>query len=403
MTPTLFLATVLCLAADASAAPEATPVAFEFKDTATYEKRPVLQYRAIDFRNTPMRPLADERKFDAGTLYGLVPVGPKPDTALTIVWRPKAAGGPELWLDADGDGKLTDDERHTMSGRDLEVPATIVVQLEPKRQTVKRTLLFRRSALGDGLRYTVRGYMQGRLELGGKKYTALLIDGNADGCFNSIGRDRVWIDLNGNGRFDPLVEQFPLGKPISHNREVYVVRCDSLASAVVATLRSAGQGKLRIALAKKLAKPATVSAELVSDLGELVAIDKLDEPVSVPFGKYRISSVQLETADAAGQKWTYSFYSEKNKNYTVPKDGQTTISMLGRIDMSVSLSSSDDGKASPGQTISIQPKLLADGSLYLSSCTVGGSSESRRAEGNAEILLNGPDGKTVSRGLTGFS
>ena len=53
MTPTLFLAAMLCVAADSPAA----PVAFEFKDAATYENRPVLQYRAIEFRDSPVRPL----------------------------------------------------------------------------------------------------------------------------------------------------------------------------------------------------------------------------------------------------------------------------------------------------------------------------------------------------------
>jgi hypothetical protein len=389
---------MLCVAADLPA----TPVAFEFKDAATFENRSVLQYRAIEFRDSPVRPLGEERKFGAGARYGMVPVGPKPETALTIVWRPTAPGGPEVWLDANGDGKLTDDERHVMSGRDLEIPATITVQLEPKPVKVRRTLLFRRSALGDGLRYAVRGYMQGQLNLGGMKYAALLVDGNADGCFNTVGQDRVWIDLNRDGHFDPLIEQFPLGKPIIHNHEVYVVRCDASASAVVANLRSADQGKVRIALARKLGLPAKLSAELVSDLGELVSIDKLDEPFPLPVGDYRLLALKIETRDANGQTWTYNFYEEKAKTYTVRANRETAIAAMGQIEMNVSLSV-ENGKVSPGQTISIQPKLIADQSLYLASCTLGTDAESRRAEGNAEIALLAPDGKVANRGLTGFS
>ena len=48
----------------AAADSPAMPVAFEFKDAATYENRPVLQYRAIEFRESPVRPLGDDRKFD---------------------------------------------------------------------------------------------------------------------------------------------------------------------------------------------------------------------------------------------------------------------------------------------------------------------------------------------------
>jgi hypothetical protein len=396
-TSTIFLAAMLTLAAD----PPAEPVAFEFKDAAAYQGRPVLQYRAIEFRDAPVRPLGD-RKFAAGALYGLVPVGPAPETALAIVWLPKAPGGPELWLDANGDGKLSDDEHHVMAGRSTEIPATITVETKPKPQKVQRTLVFRRSSLGDGLRYAVRGYTQGRLDLGGTKYATLLIDGNANGCFDTVGQDRVWIDLNQDGRFDPLVEQFPLGKPLTRGRDVYVVRSDALARAVAANLRSAGQGKLRLVLAKKPAARPKVFAEFVSDLGELVTIDKLDEATAVPYGDYRLSALKLEVPDPGGQTWSYYFYCQSAKNCTVPTNRETTVTLLAAIGMEMSLELGG-GKAAPGQTISIQPRLIADGSLYLSRCTVGRDCNVQQAEGSAEVLLLGPDGKTVARGLTGFS
>ena len=48
MTAALVFAAMLCMA-DAPA----KSVALEFKDAATYENRPVLQYRAIEFRDWP--------------------------------------------------------------------------------------------------------------------------------------------------------------------------------------------------------------------------------------------------------------------------------------------------------------------------------------------------------------
>ncbi len=393
-----FLLAALCMAVDAPA----TPAAFDFKDATTHGGRSVQHYRAVEFRNVPVRPLKTEHKFPAGTLYGVVRVGPNFDTALTIVWAAKAPGAAELWLDANGDGRLADDERHAMSGRQMEIPATFTAQLGPKPRKVARTLLFRRSSLGDGLRYSVRGYMQGRLDLGGTKYATLLVDGNANGCFDTVGQDRVWIDLNRDGCFDPLVEQFPLGKIITRGSDVYVVRSDATASAVVARLRSAGQGKLRLVLAKKPPAAAKVTAELISDLGELVVIDKLDEATAVPFGDYRLSSLKLEAADSTGQLWTYNFDSRTNRNYSVPTGHETTVTLLREVAMKVSLRSGGQ-RVGAGETVAIQPELIADGSLYLSRCTVGKDADRQQAEGNAEILLLGPDGKVVSRGLTGFS
>jgi hypothetical protein len=399
---TLFFTAILCMAADTPATP--VSAAFEFTDMAAYENRPVMQYRAIDFRDKPARPLGEDRKFADGTTYGLVPVGPKPETSLTIVWNPKAEGGPELWLDANADGNLSDDERHVMTGRDLEIPASITIQIKPAVKA-ERTLLFRRSAAGDGLRYTVRGYAQGRLNLGEKQYAVLIIDGNANALFDTVGQDRVWIDLNEDGRFDGLTEKFPLGKPIIQGEDVYVIRSDATASEVSANLRSAGQGKLRLTLGDKPDLKAKITAELVSDLGELVVIDKLDEATAVPFGQYRVSSLKLEVPDAKKQTWIYNFYNEKTINYSVPTNQETTITLLDQLDMNVSLSrtGSEGEKITAGQTVSVEPRLTADKSLYLSSCTIGEGEQSRAAEGSAEILLLSADGKAISRGITGFS
>ena len=323
----------LLLAAE-PAAPGAS-VALEFTDSATFEGRTVSQYRAIEFRDTPVRPLHGEFKPSPGVLYGLVPVGPKPETALAIVWCPKAAGGPELWLDANADGRLSADERHRMSGRDLEITATITVQLDPQPKRVQRTLLFRRSVLGDGLRYAVRGFAQGSLRLGGEKHRVLLVDGNADGCLDTVGQDRIWIDLNRDGQFDPLTEQFLLGKPITKAGEVYVIRSDPLAAAVRVNQRSAAQGKLRLTLSGRPGPVAKASVELISDIGELVAIDRLGEPVAVPTGEYRISWLKVEMTDPTGQLWSYSFYQDQAKNHVVQAGRETAVALLGKLAMNV--------------------------------------------------------------------
>jgi hypothetical protein len=401
MSPFLLLSALLLGAGDKPAIPAA---AFEFVDADHFEGRSVAQYRAIEFRDKPARPLSADFKAEPGMLYGLVPVGPRPETALMIVWCPKAAGGPVLWLDADGDGRFSPGERHLMPGRTLEVPATITVQLEPTRNQVKRTLLFRRSALGDGLRYAVRGFARGTLSLGKTRHAALLIDGNADGCFDTVGQDRVWIDLDGDGHFDPFTEQFLLGKPITKDGEVYLVRSDPLAAAVQVNQRSADRGKLRLELAVKPDRPAKVSAELVSDLGELVSIDKLGEAADVPVGKYSLSWLKLEMTDSASQSWTYSFYRDKGKDYEVRSGRETPVSLMAGLVLKVEMDTERYGRTpAPGDTVVVSPRLVADGSLYLSSCTIGKGETASSAEASAEIALLSLEGKIISRGITGFS
>jgi hypothetical protein len=396
VTISVLLSLILALAADS---PDSA--SFEFKDAAVYENRTVLLYRAIEFHGTLAKPLVEERKFAEKTQFGLILVGANRDTALSVAWNPKAQDGPELWLDANADGKLSDDERHAMIGRDLEVPISFQLQLDPPIRA-QRTLLIRRSASDNGLRYAVRGYAQGRLKLGGAEFAVLLIDGNANARFDSIGQDRVWIDLNEDGKFDALTEQFPLGKPLLREKEVYVIGSDSTAAAVRARLRSEGQGKIRLALGQKVDPKTKIAAEMVSDLGELVVVNDLDKPIDVPFGQYRLANLKIDAPDASGQTWTYNFDVDKSRNHKVPTGQETTVVLLDKFAMKVSLGETR-GKVSPGQTLSIQPRLTADDWLYLTSCRVGKEADFRQAEGSAEILLLAPDGTVASRGLSGFS
>jgi hypothetical protein len=390
---------VFCLGLWLGAAAETTG-ALEFKDAGVFDGRSVLQSRAIEFRQTPAKPLAIDRAVLEGAQYGLLPVGPTPETALAVVWLPKLPGGPELWLDADGDGRLAPAERHVFSGRELERPARITVQLQPEAKQVERTIVFRRSSLGDGLRYAVRGFVQGRIVIGGHLHAMLLIDGNADGCFNSVGHDRVCVDLDDDGRFDPITEQFPLGKPLPLGGQVYVIRSDPLATHVVAGLRSAEQGKLSLSLAGR--QPGKMLAHLLSDLGELVTIDKLDQPVNVPTGTYFVSSLDLELTDAAGETWSYAFSKDKGEQHTVTAGQQTSVVLLRALAMQVGFER-NSGRIRPGDNVTITPRLTAGDGLVLSRCQVGKDQDFRPAEASAEILLLSRDGQMISRGVTGFS
>lgn len=243
-------------------------------------------------------------------------------------------------------------------------------------------------------------FVQGRIEFGGRPHATVLIDGNANGCFNTVGQDRLWIDLNDDGRFDSITEQFPLGKPLRHEGQTYVVRANPLASSVLASLRSAEQGKLCLVLADK--QNAKISAQLLSDLGELVAIDQLGSGVDVPTGEYRVSSLQLEMPDAAGETWSYSFYEDKGPQHRVQTGQRTQIVLLPGLLMKVTLER-QSGKIRPGDNVTITPRLSASDGLVLSSCKVGKNQDFCQAEGAAEILLFSLDGKVISRGVSGFS
>ena len=82
-----------------------------------------------------------------------------------------------------------------------------------------------------------------------------------------------------------------------------------------ASRRGAERGRLSLSLAGS--KPVRISAQLLSDLGELVTIDKLEAPVEVPTGAYRVASVEIELVDDAGENWSYSFREDKGEERSV--------------------------------------------------------------------------------------
>ncbi len=82
MNPLLLCCAVVCLTGDAPA----EPVAFELKDAAVHEDRPMVHYRAIEFRDAPVQPLAGDFSPADGARYGQLPVGSAPETALAVVW-----------------------------------------------------------------------------------------------------------------------------------------------------------------------------------------------------------------------------------------------------------------------------------------------------------------------------
>lgn len=379
-----------------------SPAALEYTDMASCRGRSTAQYQALELRDKPVRPMDDQPTFPDGAKYGLVQLGPtpKPGLGLLLVWIPDAKGGPLLWLDADADGKLTEAERHVMSDKKLELSATMVVGGEPTPLEVQRKLCFRRASNG-GLRYAVFGRAEGKLKLGENQYDVILFDGDGNGCLDTVGHDRLWIDLNGDGRFSLLTEQFPLGKPIYRGGEIYVVRSDPLGKAVTANLRSVGDAKLKIVLAATPEAKLTGEVEVASDIGEFAAIEKFGEFTTVPYGEYRICRVNLKALDADGKYWSYYFYPEKQRYYPAPRDKETVIPLLADLEVNVRTDVKGD-TVKPGQTIMVYPEIIADESMSLSYCSKSSSENARGSGVKAEVLFIGPDGKTIQRTVDGF-
>jgi len=373
--------------------------AWEFHDSATYDGRSMLTFRAVELGDTPVRP-GTERDRPAGKAsYSLLAVGASPEHFLELVWLPETGA---VWLDGDGDGRFAPSERHRLGAGPLEVPILLGVNKPgEKLKQLKRTVVLRRAADG-GLRYAVRGYASGTLRLGGQDYAALLTDGNADGCFDSAALDRIWIDLDRDGLFDPLIEQLPLGKPLTIAGKSYLVKPNPDGSSVQVRERPSAKGSVRLVLTdRKDAVAQAVSVNLVSDWGELVTITSAQEAVSLPVARYAVDTLRFQLADSKGRRWQYHFAGSRRFDVEVTSGAEKTVSLLSGLRLAIDLNPSK-GQVDPGDDVYVTPNLRTPAGLYLVNCEKSERPHDAFSSSHADIRLANTGGETLARQQSGF-
>jgi len=371
----------------------APPAAWEFRDEPARDGRSMVTFRTVDLGDVPPRPLHADDKPPAGARFGDLRLGPGGATRRLVVWH--AATG-SLWLDVDGDGRFSATERHTLGKEPLKFRTTFPVG----DASLTRTLILKRR--GDGIACAVRGYMSGSVALGGKTYAALLTDGDADGCFDGPAADRIWIDLDGDGKFDPLTEQFPLGSALTHAGTAYLLRPDPAGTRVTVRERPSETGTVRVTVSR-LAKAEVVemTTELVSEWGELVAVTAADKPHPLPAGRYRLDGVQLKLKDGDGQVWTYRFAGTRDLVTTIEKGKDTRLDVTAGLRVPVELTAAGDG-ARPGQPVRVRADVITAVGLYLTECEVTARGGGYAQPVRAAVRLAGPGSEPVDEVQAGF-
>jgi hypothetical protein len=375
------------------AASHEEPPDWKFIDEATLAGRSVLSYRTVELADTSSRPLHADDKPPQGSKFGSIGVGPGGRERLDLVWHP---GTSTLWFNADGDGRFAVLERHPLGDPPLE--ATIEITFGETAK-LRRTVRVRKR--NEGLAWAIRGYNTGHVTIGGKSVLAALTDGDADGCFDGAGKDRIWLDLDGDGKFDPLAEQFPLGAAITANGTALLVQPRPDGLSVQVRERPKENGSVRVQVPRMAnTQVLELTAHYISEFGELIVVKKTDQPQPFPAGKYRVDSVQLALADSDGKIWRYSFYSSSRKYEIEVEKGKQTLHQLLR-DPKVEVSFDVKGGIHAGEAVQVQADILAGG-LYLSRCEVTAKNARDEKEGYAEIKLTEPGSLVLDQCTTEF-
>lgn len=377
----LVLLTLLC---------QPTPT-WTFHDAAEHAGRSVLTFRAIETTDTPLHTLHHDDRPAAGAKFGIIPLGHREKSPLYLVWMSKEA---IVWIDANRDGRYDAKERHSLQDGKLELKVTLATD----SGTLERTLLVRRR--DDGLVYAIRGYMAGTVTLAGKAYPALLLDKNSDGCFDAAGKDRIRIDLNQDGRFDPLTEEFLLGAALHHAGDHHYLRANAAGTQVAVQSRPKETGTIRFHVKHDdEATVAKLSAHLVSEWGELHEITKAGAALQLPAGKYSFDSLQLTLQDNSKRFWHYTFAADGRFEFEVKAGQERDINLLP--DLRAVPGSPE--RTNPGARVQVQPNLVTSTGLYLTRASRSYNAEDAWGEDlRAQLELLGPGSRVLDQFTSGF-
>jgi hypothetical protein len=275
-------------------------------------------------------------------------------------------------------------------------------------KTQQRTVIFRFGTVGRILSLAAAGYLEGSVEIAGRTHRARRQDGDGNGLFTDL-QDRLWIDLNDDGRWDAVNEQFLYAPILTLGGERYALRSDPLGTRLsMGKVEGTGTIRVKIAAGGWLApRVVELGVSLTSRDGMAVSMTGPAPEVVVPVGDYRVSALSVTLAGAVGgPPFTLTFSDNggrpKRRWYTVAKNTVITIDPIGKLELLTGLDSSATAK--PGKVLEVQPQLFTGDGLLIVTCFRGmRNSPLGQEETFATITLESPAGARLTSARAGFA
>jgi hypothetical protein len=274
----------------------------------------------------------------------------------------------DLYVDADRDRAITAKDRVAGEGLSWRTPLKAVVHEGDVLHEYPRTVAFRFGVVSKTLAVATCGYVEGRARLGGREVRVRRTDGDADGFFASA-QDRVWVDLDGDGQWDPALEEFLFAPILRLGGRRVAVRADTLGERLsFAPLEGSGRVRLELPRTLPAQQVEEIQATVQSRDGVVACLRGVDTEAVLPTGDYRVSALLLTLKDpAGGPGWGYVFNDNGGKPprwHTLKQDGQLTLDPIGALDFTAEVG---DGKAQcrAGETLSVKPALYTGDGLLI--------------------------------------
>ncbi len=359
--------------------------------------------------------------------YAQIRFGSAGSIRATVVLDEVAPGEVDLYVDSDRNRRIDERDRVTPAPaatgsrreRVWRLPLEVAMVDKEITRTIPRAVVFRLGASGRTLGYAAAGYLEGTVALGDpgtgstnspvRHLAAHRADGDGNGLV-SDGQDRLWIDLNADGRFDPSAEQFLFATVLNLDGARYVVRSDELGSRL-AIEKLVGVGTLRLAwkgAASKSAESVEVHATALGRDGSVYGLSGT-EPATVPVGEYRLGTVTIALDDPrGGQRWSFIFSDNGAKGeprwYKVEKHGTVAIDPIGTPSFEVHLTDNPAKRARPGEDVDLQPLLYTGDGLLINIGYRGAPASPALQETlGAQVALQTAGDQTLATAHSGFA
>ena len=334
--------------------------------------------------------------------YAQVRFGSRDSTQVAVVLDHVFAGEVDLYVDTYRTRVITSRELVGGSGRTWRMPLDMAIGYDVGAKFTARRVIFELGRTGQTLGFAACGYLEGKVRLAGQTCTARRVDGDGNGLFADP-QDRIWIDLNADGQWDPMEEQFLFGPILTIGSARYAVRADELGDRFSLD-ELHGTGNVKLVLPAKLAKLATnVHVTMVGRDGSVAGLQGDGAVVAVPVGDYRPGTLAISLSapgrSAVALRLQQRSASAERPWYKVERDKAISIDPVGELKLSANIS----GNCRPGESISVQPGLFTGDGLAVRTVHRGESMTERTGDSpSVQIKLSTADGSVLETQSSGF-
>lgn len=338
--------------------------------------------------------------------YAQLRYGGPSSVRVTVVLDDLARGKADLYVDANRNRRIESSDRvePAADGRTWRIPLDVAVVEGEVTHSERRAAIFRLGSTGLTLSHAAAGYLEGFVTHAGRRHAARRADGDGNGRYTDP-QDRLWIDLNDDGTWDPVDEQFPYASILALAGGRYAVRSDEYGRRLRLDALE-GTGLVSLAVEGTAASALDLGATLLGRDGSAIGLSGRNA-VTVPAGEYRLSTVTLTLPDpAGGPTWSYVFSDIGRRGngtwYKVDKDCSLAIDPIGRLGMAVNLEGNTETR--PNTDLRITPALYTGDGLLIVTAYRGSPAVTASDDGpGAEVSLRDGAGRIHGATRSGFA